>query len=64
MAKIALRENIYGQKIWLDEHESIGQAIINKGIYDEHAISYIEKILQKLKDPVCLDIGAKLVIMH
>ena len=60
VAKIALRENIYGQKIWLDEHESIGQAIIKKGIYDEHAIFYIEKILQKLKDPVCLDIGANI----
>jgi FkbM family methyltransferase len=60
VAKIALHENRYGQKIWLDEHESIGQAIIKKGIYDEHAIFYIEKILKKMKDSICLDIGSNI----
>jgi FkbM family methyltransferase len=57
---ITLHENIYGQKIWVDAGESIGQAIIKKGIYDENAIYYMEKILQSMNDPVCLDIGANI----
>jgi FkbM family methyltransferase len=57
---IILHENRYGQKIWIDVRESIGQAIIKKGIYDENAIYYIEKILQAMPDSICLDIGANI----
>lgn len=60
MENITLHENIYGQKIWVDITESIGQSIIKKGIYDENAIYYIEKILKSMHDPICLDIGANI----
>jgi len=60
MSSIVLKENKYGQKIWLNENNHVGQAIIQKGVYDEHAIYYIEKILTYLQEPVCLDIGANI----
>ena len=60
MKNVVLKENKYGQKIWVDENEEIGRTIIAKGIYDEHAIYCIEKILQSLDSPVCLDIGANI----
>jgi FkbM family methyltransferase len=60
MANILLKENKYGQKIWVDENESIGKAIIKKGIYDANGIHYINKILQLIDAPICLDIGANI----
>lgn len=57
---MVLTKNKYGQKIWVNEQGHIGEAIINKGIYDPNAIYYIEQILQLIENPICLDIGAHL----
>lgn len=58
MQNNAWAHNKFGQKIWINSNNHIGKAIIEKGIYDEHAIHYIEKILQQIPQPICLDIGA------
>jgi hypothetical protein len=48
MNHIVLCENKYGQKIWVDTRESIGQAIIKKGIY------YVFFIANLQRKNVCL----------
>lgn len=58
MIDMALLTNKYGQKIWSETNSHIADAILKIGIYDEHAIHYIEKILKSLHDPVVLDIGS------
>lgn len=58
MENVVLMQNKYGQKIWADPSEIIGDAILKKGIYDEHAIHCIQKILTKMAEPIVLDIGA------
>lgn len=59
MQKLIAMKNKYGQTIWSMPDNHIAEAIIKHGVYDEHAIQYIEKILKAMPaSPVVLDIGA------
>jgi len=59
MKHLISMNNKYGQVIWSEPDSHIADAIIKHGVYDEHAIHYIEKILQAMPDkPIVLDIGA------
>lgn len=58
MSNMALLTNKYGQLIWSEPDSHIADAIRKKGIYDDQAISYIERILKNIPEAVVLDIGA------
>jgi FkbM family methyltransferase len=57
-ADYILTKNKYGQSIWINKENHLGQAILEKGIYDGDGVHYIEKILERIDNPICLDIGA------
>lgn len=53
-------KNIYGQIITVFDDDYIGQKVIAKGIYEKQLISYAEKILEAMDQPVVFDIGANI----
>lgn len=58
MNNMSLLTNKYGQLIWSEPDSHIAEAIRKKGIYDDQAMYYIERILKNIPDAVVLDIGA------
>src|SRR5579872_5630826 len=58
--RVIIAENKYKQKIAFLRDDHIGNVILRDGIYDQHGIYYIEKILSMLKNPIVFDIGSNI----
>jgi len=53
-------KNHFGQSLVVKKGDFIGERIKAMGIFDVGGTETIKKILEKLQDPICLDIGANI----
>lgn len=52
--------NIFAQKITVIKNDLIGRKILKHGAYDKSGLFLIDRLLSKLGNPVCFDIGANI----
>src|SRR5579871_3333150 len=53
-------KNCYGQIVHCKKDYYITKKIESEGIYDRTGLYFMERILSKLKNPVCFDVGSNI----